>query len=343
VNRNPFLIIGENIHCTRVFLRKGKRIVTDPEGEEAISYTEAGEQRFLRIPPAMQQTQDYAEGRVKHMQVAVRAAMGGDEKAAAEGRRYIRTLVERQESAGAAFLDLNVDEISVKLAEQQAAMRFLVQMVAPLTPLPLAIDSSHVDIIAAGLEARTAAGAPNWMLNSASLERLQALDLAADHSACVVATAAGESAMPDSADERVANAARVVAAAQQRGIPVERIFIDPLVFPISVDSRYGEDCLAAIRRLRERYGTEIHITGGFSNVSFGMPQRKLINDAFLLLAVEAGADSGIVDPVTSKIDAVFDMNRAGVPFKMAEDMLLGRDEYCAGFLKAHRAGELNVG
>lgn len=345
--RRPFIIIGENVHATRVFLRKGKRITTGPDGHEAISYRDAGEERFLRIPDAVKTTQDYEEGRVKHMQVAIRAAMTGND----EGRRYIRTVVERQQKAGAAFLDLNVDEMSVKLAEQQEAIRFLVQMVAGMTDLPLSIDSSNVDIISAGLEARAdlpgsdAIADANlaWMLNSASLERLDALDLAVTHRCCVVATAAGEAGMPDSADERRANASRVVEAAVERGIPLERVFIDPLVFPISVDSRFGNDCLGAIQQLRDRFGDEVHITGGLSNVSFGMPQRRLLNDAFLLLAVERGADSGIVDPVTSHLDEVFATDRGSLRYQMAEDVLLGRDEYCVAFLKAHRNGELEAG
>lgn len=343
--RPQFIVIGENIHATRVFLQKGKRITTDPDGHEAISYRDAGEERFLRIPDTVKTTQDYKEGRIKHMQVAIRAGMAGNE----EGHRYLRSVVERQERAGAAFIDLNVDEISVKLAEQQEAMRFLVHTVDGISALPLSIDSSLVDIIRAGLEARadlpanTRDGEAPWMLNSASLERLDALDLAATHSTCVVATASGEESMPDTADERVANATRVVEAALERNIPLNKIYIDPLVFPISVDSRFGNDCLAAVQQLRERFGSEVHITGGFSNVSFGMPQRRLINDVFVLLAMERGADSGIVDPVTSHVDEVLDMDRKSVRYRMAEDVLIGRDEYCAAFLKAYRSGELDRG
>ena len=78
--------------------------------------------------------------------------------------------------------------------------------------------------------------------------------------------------------------------------------MDPLVFPISVDGQFGEHCLDAIRELRARYGAEIHMTGGMSNVSFGIPGRRLINDVFLVLAIEAGADSGIIDPVANNIE-----------------------------------------
>ena len=134
------------------------------------------------------------------------------------------------------------------------------------------------------------------MLNSASLERAEALDLAAEIGGAVIVTAAGATGMPSDSEQRVANGSEMIERALARGIPMERIYVDPLVFPISVDGAFGEHCLAAIRELRGRFGPELHITGGMSNVSFGIPQRRLINDVFLVMAVEAGADSGIIDP-----------------------------------------------
>ena len=95
--------------------------------------------------------------------------------------------------------------------------------------------------------------------------------------------------------------------------------------------------------MRAKYGADIHISGGFSNVSFGMPARRLINDVFLILAVEAGADSGIIDPVTSNLEQTFALDRGSRPYQLAEDLLLGRDEWCATFIRAHRKGELKAG
>ena len=88
----------------------------------------------------------------------------------------------------------------------------------------------------------------------------------------------------------------MVAHAEAHGIEHDRLFIDPLVFPISVDGAFGHHCLDAIREIRARWPAA-HITGGMSNVSFGLPNRRLINDAFLVMAIEAGADSGIIDPI----------------------------------------------
>lgn len=341
---SEFVVIGENMHTTRVLQRRGKRIVTSASGDEAISYRNAdGERRLLPIPDEVKRTQDYEEGRIKHVKIAVQTAMSDNGGGAEMGLDYIQRLVQRQEEAGADFLDLNVDEISLKPAEQQEAMAWLVKAVGGLTDLPLSVDSSNVEVIQAGLEAYDESR-QRPMLNSASLERIEALALAAKHRACVVVTAAGEAGMPDGSQERVANASRMVEAALDMGIPVGDIFIDPLVFPVSVDKVFGLHCLDAICELRGKFGADIHITGGLSNVSFGVPARKMINDVFIILAVEAGADSGIVDPVSSGLNEVFRLHRDSLPYRLAEDVLLGKDEHCAKYLRAWRHGELgNIG
>ena len=338
----PFWVIGENIHTTRSVLREGKLVVTAPSGEEAVRYTTiAGETRYLPILEEFKTRQDYQEGRVKHVMVAIRAAMHHTGAIAAEGMSYLKTLADKQVKAGADYLDLNVDEFSWNLAEQKAAMSWLVRAIEPLSPAPLSIDSSNQEILLAGIEAcRRLAGKP--MLNSASRERIDALDVAAARGLPVVVTAAGGAGMPQNAGERIANASYMVDAALAKGIPLDRMYVDALVFPISVDSQFVIHCLDAFRHLREKYGERIHLTGGLSNVSFGMPCRKLINEVFLNLAVEAGADSGIVDPVTSNLNRVFVGDKSSRPYQLAREMLLGRDPGCTNYLDAYREGELEA-
>jgi 5-methyltetrahydrofolate--homocysteine methyltransferase len=336
----PFMVIGENIHTTRIVLRKGVRVTEDPEGVESVTYTESdGTRRFLRIPEVVKKSQDYDEGRVKHVKIAVQAAMSGIGNEAEEGLNYLRVMVDKQVSAGADFLDLNVDEISLKPDERKDAMTWLVGAVQELTDVPLSIDSSNVEVIETGLTA-CRAGEAGHLLNSASLERPEALDLAVRFDTNVVITAAGDAGMPENTEERVDHASRMVEAAVERGIALGRVYLDPLIFPISVNSKFGNDSLDAIRILRKRFGPDMHITGGMSNVSFGLPARRLINDVYVNLAVDAGADSGIVDPVTSKLGGVFSIDRESAPYKLAEAMLLGNDEYCANFISAFRKGEL---
>ena len=341
-NGSKFIIIGENIHTSRIVRRKGKLVNERPNGDEAVRYLDNNKKRrYLVIPEKIKQTQDYQEGRVKHITVAIQSAMSGQGPESDEGMKYLYSLAQRQINAGADFLDLNVDEISVKPEEQQIAMQWIVKTIQPISSVPLSIDSSSIDTLKIGLET-SSNHQGRVLLNSASLERLDALDLVKQHDTQVIVTAAGEAGMPQNADERVANASRMVENTLSKGISIEDIFIDPLVFPISVDAEFGNHCLDAIRLLRQRYGNEIHITGGFSNVSFGLPSRRLINDVFINLAVDAGADSGIIDPVTSKIQEVLNIDRNSRPYQLAQEMLLGVDLFCKNFLRAYRKGELQV-
>ncbi len=339
-----FVVIGENIHATRVLFQKSERIATNEQGEEGIVFIdEDGATRHLCIPEYEKLSQSYQGGRIKHVRLAVQIAMAGVEPDCSTALSYLRMLAERQVKAGAHFLDVNLDEISDKLADQLEAMRWLVKMLAPLVDIPLSIDSSNLEIIGAGVAAATEAagtrvGPP--MLNSASLERIEALDLAARLKGAVVVTAAGDSGMPTNTQERVANASRMVEASLAVGIGLDKIFLDPLVFPIAVDGEYGRHCLDAIAELRRRFGAAIHITGGMSNVSFGLPNRRLLNDAFLLLAIESGADSGIVDPTLVNVQSALAADRTTRPFQLARDVITGADENCRAYMKAYRAGEL---
>lgn len=331
-----FIIIGENVHTTRVLQRNGRRVVGDAE-REWITFTDVeGLERRLPVPDWYRETQDWAEGRLKHVAIALRTAMNEDGHAS-DATDYLRQLVQRQVDAGAAYLDLNVDELSPRLAEQRAAMRWLVGQVQSWTDVPVSVDSSHADIIGEGLDAARPSSRP--MLNSASLERRSALDLAVEAGGPVVVTAAGASGMPSDAAQRVDNASQMVESALAKGIALGDVFVDPLIFPVSVDGAFGPHALDAIRRLRDRFGPEIHITGGMSNVSFGIPGRRLLNEAFLRLAIEAGADSGIVDPVATDLDAVASLDLSRGPYALARDALLGIDVNCRAFLRAYRAGE----
>ncbi len=334
------IVIGENIHTTRVLMRKGPRLAVI-DGVDVIKFTTVnGAEKTLTVPDSAKRTQDWEQGRVKHVKVAIDAAMQGGPEAGL-GVEYLRTMAANQERGGAHFLDLNVDEISLKAEGQIAAIRWVVKTMEGMTKLPLSIDSSSVDVIRAGFEALSGKG-QRTMLNSASLERLEALDLAKTYNAPVVVTAAGEKGMPDGIQPRVDNASRMVEAALQRGIALSDLYVDPLIFPVSVDTAFGPHCLEAIRALRLRFGPEIHITGGMSNVSFGIPARKLINDVFLVLAMEAGADSAIMDPVVSKPAELANLDRSSAAYKFAEDIILDRDRNCRSFLKAWRKGDLKV-
>ena len=333
-----FVTIGENIHTTRVVLKKGPRFTAEGDQESVKFVSVDGEDQLLTIPDSAKVGQDYTEGRIKHVKIALRMAMDGGLHEES-GRSYLAALVKNQEAAGADFLDLNVDEVSFNREEQEAAMAWLTNFVQTETDLPLSIDSSAMSVIEAGLNAYGRERA-RPLLNSASLERLEALDLALFSNAQVVVTAAGDSGMPDGTEGRVRNASRMIGEALAKGISESDLFVDPLVFPIAVDSEFGIHVLDAIRELRRSYGPEIHITGGFSNISFGIPSRTLINKVFLVLALDAGANSGIIDPLTFRVEDMARIDRASTSYRLAEDVLLGRDAECVNYIRAWRNKEL---
>ena len=179
------------------------------------------------------------------------------------------------------------------------------------------------------------------MVNSVALERLETLDLIAEHDAKCIISAASESGMPENAEERLENATRVVDAASDRGIGYQDMYIDPLFFPVSVDKAYGPHALEAVTKLRTRFGSDVHITGGMSNVSFGLPKRALVNETFVKLVVEAGADSGIIDPIQVKIDRAMNLDMESPRVRYAINLLEGRDDFAMDFIAAFRNGELD--
>ena len=324
-------------------MRNGRRIAQNKEGAEAISYRNfAGDESFMTIPDYFKNTQVYQEGRVKHFMVAIRKGMSenvGDQR---EGQDYILAEIKRQEACSSDFLDLNIDELSHEIEVQKEAMTWLVGFYCAVADVPPSIDSSSPDILKAGLEEYSARGPPQGppLVNSASLERLEVLDLVAEHQTNVIVTAAGSSNMPSDEFERVDNAELMLRHCEKRKIAKVRIHIDPLLFPIAVEQTFGNHYLKAVQLMRKEFGNEVRISGGLSNVSFGLPARRLINDTFIRLAMDAGTNSGIVNPVESRMERVMSLDMNSERVNIAKDMLLGDDEFCMNFIKSFREGRL---
>ena len=343
MSTSDFTIIGENIHTTRVLMRNGRRIVKNKDGSEAILYRGfSGDESFMTIPDHFKETQVYQEGRVKHFMVAVRKGMSEIVDDQREGEDYILAEIKRQESCGSDFLDLNIDELSYELEVQKQAMTWLVGFYSAVASVPPSIDSSSSDILKAGLEEYSARGQPQGppLVNSASFERVEVLDLVAEHETHVIVTAAGSSNMPSDEFERVHNAQLMLNHCESIKIAKKRIHVDPLLFPIAVDQTFGNHYLTSVQLMRKEFGNEVRISGGLSNVSFGLPARRLINDTFIRLAMEAGTNSGIVNPVESRIERVMSLDMNSERVKIAKNMLLGEDEFCMNFIKSFREGKL---
>ncbi len=337
---DQFTVIGENIHATRVLLRNGRRATTLDDGTEVVPFKgSSGEQRYLTVPDSFKETQPYEQGQIKHFMIAMQKGIGDDPTEQEEGRAYIHYEVRRQARAGADYLDINVDEISPYVDIQKQAMRWSVETVQEVSAIPPCIDSSLSEIIGEGLEAYDGkAGRP--LVNSVAFERLDVLDMAIDHNARIKVMATSIDGIPTDEVERVQNVKGILEHVLARDVALSDIIVDAIVLLVSVDAQYVNHYLDAVRSIRELYGNEIHIGGGLSNVSFGLPSRKLVNDTFIYLGLEAGIDSGIIDPIQSKLPAIFDLDVESERVKFAMDMLLGKDDFCMNYIQAFRDGKL---
>jgi 5-methyltetrahydrofolate--homocysteine methyltransferase len=293
----------------------------------------------LPVPAPFLSGADWDAGRVKHCAAAIWQGLRGDSAGRQAGLDYIQSLAVKQQEAGAAYLDVNVDEFSTDEDERAEAMTWAAAAVQRATKIPLSIDSSNTRILRTGLEAcDPSRGRP--MVNSVSLERPEAVRAAAEHKAVVIASAAGEKGLPSSVDERMANLRKLIGMLGAEGIGRGAIHADPLVFPISTDGANGKRFLETVAGVRREYGADIHVVAGLSNVSFGMPNRKLINQAFSWLAAEAGADGGIVDPLQINLDILRSLDTASEGFRLARALLLGEDEFGMEYITASREGRI---
>ncbi len=127
---------------------------------------------------------------------------------------------------------------------------------------------------------------------------------------------------------------------EESGITKSEIFIDPLVFPVGTNPKSGVIFLDTIEAIRKELGKLVHIEGGFSNISFGMPKRNIINQVFSYLAIEKGADSGIVNPLHVNPAILSSLDTDSLSFRLVKQMLLGEDEYVLMFIKACRQGRI---
>lgn len=230
--------------------------------------------------------------------------------------------VRAQVAGGADVLDVNM---GVPLTDEADLLVRAIRLVQSLTDLPICIDSSVVEALAAGLAAYQGRALVNSV--TAEDERLEAiLPLVKKHNAAVIALPNDADEIPMEADKRVELTEKIVrVATEEYGIAIEDIVIDPLAMPIGADSTVGRTALETISRIHQRWG--LNMTCGASNVSFGMPGRHAINSAWLPLAMSAGMTSAIMDARTPQI----------VEAVRAADLLLGNDEWGMSWITAHRA------
>ncbi|MFH1559962.1 MAG: dihydropteroate synthase [Chloroflexota bacterium] len=242
---------------------------------------------------------------------------------------FIANLAAAQTAAGADFIDVNVGASQFEDGEGQSAMKWLVSVVQAATDKPLVIDSDNPEIIEAGLQEYRG---EEVMINSviAEPEKLAAIGpMAADRGAWLVALAMGGEGIPRSVEQRLEACETIVTQLAQMGVKTEQLLFDPLVLPIAVDSKHGLVAIKTIEEIKARFPSARTVVG-LSNISYGLPNRKLVNRGFLLMAACAGLDVAILDPLDAKI-----MSQVRVA-----DMLTGKDSSCRNYIRAHRKGAI---
>jgi 5-methyltetrahydrofolate--homocysteine methyltransferase len=234
---------------------------------------------------------------------------------------YIRQLAENQMAWGAEILDINV---GVPGIDEVTVIKRVVEMVASLADVPICLDSANLEVLSAGLS--VAPGKPLVNSVSGEVKRLETiLPLVKERGAAVIGLTMDENGIPKTAEERVAVAEKILVRASKEGIPPEDVIIDPLVLTVGSDSKAALVTLQTVELLRKEFGVNINL--GASNVSYGLPERPMVNAAFLTLAIQLGATCSITDPV-----------KLGQTVKAA-DLLLGRDENSLHYLKYYRSAE----
>lgn len=251
------------------------------------------------------------------------------EAIAGRDRQFLENLARAEADAGADFIDVNVVAGKGSLEKERATMQWLVEIVQGATDKPLAIDSESPDVIEAALNKYRG---EKLLINSvtAERERLATIGpLAAERKAWLVALAMGTNGIPNNVEDRLAACELIMTYLAKLGMEAEQVFFDPLVLPISVDSGQGIVTLKTIEQIKSRY-PRARTVMGLSNISYGLPNRKLANRGFLMMAAYAGLDAVILDPLDARTMSLI---------KVA-NIITGKDISCRDYIRAHRKGML---
>jgi cobalamin-dependent methionine synthase I len=239
---------------------------------------------------------------------------------------FIQDLAIRQVEAGAAWLDVNA---GTHRGREPDDLIWLVETIQPDVEVPLCLDSANPQALAAAIQVveRTP------MINSISGEpnRLQGiLPLVAEHGCLVIALAMDDKELPETCERRMEIVHKVIEATRASGVPDGNVYLDPLVMTLAANTDSALVTLDTMRAVRCEF-PDAHLTIGLSNISFGLPARSYINRAFLTLALAAGLDCAILDPLDGEMQAAL----------IAARLVLGRDRHCLNYTRAYRAGLFN--
>ena len=231
---------------------------------------------------------------------------------------YIFELAKAQIDTGADILDINVGAPGV---DELSLLPKVALAVAERFDVPICLDSSNREALAAAL--KVVPGKP--LVNSVNGEEANLstlLPIIKEYGAAVIGLAMDDNGIPTDPEVRLGIAGKILERAGKLGIPAEDVVIDPLVLTVGADQKAGRVTLSTIEMIRREFGVNINL--GASNVSFGLPDRHTVNQAFLALGAYAGASCVITNP--EKLTAII----------RASDLLLGRDAFAARFIKDFR-------
>jgi cobalamin-dependent methionine synthase I len=236
---------------------------------------------------------------------------------------YVKDLAVNQAEAGAAWLDVNA---GTHPAQEPDDLVWLIETIQSAVDIPLCLDSANPAALHVAIQAVN----KTPLINSISGEpdRIAGiLPLVAEHGCQVIALAMDAKKIPETSAQRMEVIRGVMSETRGQGVPDDHVYIDPLAMTIATNTQSAVTALETIRSVREEY-PEAHLTIGLSNISFGLPARSYINRGFLTLAMAAGLDSAILDPLDRQMQAAV----------LTADLLLGNDPHCLNFVRASRKG-----
>ncbi len=237
----------------------------------------------------------------------------------------VAALATDQKKAGADYIDVNA---GVFVGREAEYLQWLVTAVQGAVEGPCCIDSPDPAAIEAALEKHEGTA----MINSISLEkeRWENLLPALAGAGCkVVALCMSDEGMPETADARMSIAEKLVNGLVKNNVPEDDIYVDPLVQPIGTNDEFGREFLDAVTRVTVEF-PKVHTMCGLSNISFGLPEKRLLNQIFMAMAIARGLDGAITNPLDETMMASI----------VAAETLVGKDPFCTKYLKAFRAGLL---
>ncbi len=245
----------------------------------------------------------------------------------ARNAQFILKEARNQCAAGARFIDINC---AVTMGDELQDIDWVISVIQSEIPdVSLCIDSPNYLAIERALKTYSAAG--RLFINSITAEDTrirQIVPLALKYNANLVALTMDETGMPNTAEERFEIARKIFDRVRAEGFPPENIYFDALIRPISTEPVQATEFLRSIPMIKKL--DNVKTICGLSNVSFGLPNRGLINSIFLSMAIQAGLDAAILDPTDRQVAMSIAASRA----------LLCQDGYCAEYIKAYREGKL---